>query len=177
MAIKDGGYAIYENVITDSITGPAVHVEVKNCAGGSLSIRTESKKGDEISKCDLPTSCGDSKWVSVKCSDLPGLKGVQDFYVTASGLSGELLVGNIKFSKAAEAEGDSLERISAVKSVAGMHYDGTTRTVELSRDMRWTVFDLNGVEVRRGFSRKVDLKNLGQGSYLVRAGGSSVRAH
>ena len=98
-AIKDGGYAIFENVITDSIVDVGVSVQVKNSAGGTLSLRTESKKGDVISKCELPTA-GDSKWTDVKCSNLPKLKGVQDFYLTAEGLGGETLVGNIKFGKA-----------------------------------------------------------------------------
>ena len=98
-AIKDGGYAIFENVITDSIVDVGVSVQVKNSAGGTLSLRTESKKGDVISKCELPTA-GDSKWTDVKCSNLLKLKGVQDFYLTAEGLGGETLVGNIKFGKA-----------------------------------------------------------------------------
>ncbi len=104
-AIKDGGYAIFENVITDSIVDVGVSVQVKNSAGGTLSLRSESKKGDVISKCELPTA-GDSKWTDVQCSNLPKhlpkLKGVQDFYLTAEGLGGETLVGNIKFGEAAD---------------------------------------------------------------------------
>ena len=92
-------YVIFENVITDSIVDVGVSVQVKNSAGGVLNLRTESKKGDVISKCELPTA-GDSKWNDVKCSNLPKLKGVQDFYLTAEGLGSETLVGNIKFDKA-----------------------------------------------------------------------------
>ena len=99
-AIKDGGYAIFENVITDSIVGVGVNVQVKNAAGGTLSLRKESKKGDVISKCELPGSGDATKWEEVKCSNLPKLSGVQDFYLTAEGLGGETLVGNFKFGKA-----------------------------------------------------------------------------
>jgi Carbohydrate binding module (family 6). len=98
-AIKDGGYAIFENVITDSIVGPGVLVQVKNGAGGTLNIRKESKKGDVISKCDLPSGGDESKWIDVRCTNMPELKGVQDFYLTAEGLGGETLVGNIKFDE------------------------------------------------------------------------------
>ncbi|WP_294984816.1 hypothetical protein [uncultured Fibrobacter sp.] len=78
-AIKDGGYAIFENVITDSIVGPGVLVQVKNGAGGTLNIRKEGKKGDVISKCELPSAGDASKWIDVRCTNLPELKGVQDF--------------------------------------------------------------------------------------------------
>ena len=86
-------------MITDSIVGPGVLVQVKNGAGGTLNIRKESKKGDVISKCDLPSVGDASKWIDVRCSNMPELKGVQDFYLTAEGLGGETLVGNIKFDE------------------------------------------------------------------------------
>ena len=74
-------------------------VQVKNGAGGTLNIRKESKKGDVISKCDLPSAGDASKWIDVRCSNMPELKGVQDFYLTAEGLGGETLLGNIKFDE------------------------------------------------------------------------------
>ena len=78
-AIKDGGYAIFENVITDSIMGPGVLVQGKNGAGGTLNSRKEGKKGDVISKCELPSAGDASKWIDVRCTNLLELKGVQDF--------------------------------------------------------------------------------------------------
>ena len=101
-AIKDGGYAIFENVITDSIVGTGVSVQVKNVAGGTLSLRKESKKGDVVSKCELPGAGDASKWTDVACTNLPKLEGVQDFYLTAEGLGDETLVGNIKFGKSVD---------------------------------------------------------------------------
>ena len=111
-AIKDGGYAIFENVITDSIVGPGVLVQVKNGAGGTLNIRKEGKKGDVISKCDLPSAGDASKWIDVRCSNMPELKGVQDFYLTAEGLGDETLLGNIKFD-----EGPKDTSTTAIKRV------------------------------------------------------------
>ena len=87
-------------MITDSIVGVGVSVQVKNASGGSLNLRKDSKKGDLISKCELPGSGDASKWAEVKCSNLSKLSGVQDFYLTAEGLGGETLVGNVKFGKA-----------------------------------------------------------------------------
>lgn len=176
MIIKDGGYAIYENVITDSIVGSSVHVQMKNCAGGTLSLRKESKKGDEISKCSIPATCGDTKWVDVKCSDLPKLSGIQDFYLTASGVSGELLVGNIKFSMADSTENsESVEKRSITQIANPMHYDAASRKVYLVDTMDWMIFDLNGVMARKGFGREINLNDLNHGTYLVRAGGRVIK--
>jgi len=110
-AIKDGGYAIFENVITDSIVGTGVSVQVKNAAGGTLSLRKESKKGDVISKCELPGSGDAAKWDEIACTNLPKLEGVQDFYLTAEGLGDETLVGNIKFGKPADTSSVKIRNI------------------------------------------------------------------
>ena len=100
-AIKDGGYAIYENVVTDSIVSTEVAIEVKNLAGGKISIRDGKKDGTVLSECELVaanekfTSKG---WTTVNCSNLKGVGGVKDFYLTASGVSGEAIVRNIVFA-------------------------------------------------------------------------------
>ncbi len=100
-AIKDGGYAIFENVVTDSIKSTEVAIEVKNLTGGKLSIRDGKKDGAVLSECELVaanekmTSKG---WTTVNCSNLKSLGGVKDFYLTASGVSGEAIVRNIVFA-------------------------------------------------------------------------------
>ena len=100
-AIKDGGYAIFENVVTDSIKSTEVAIEVKNLTGGKLSIRDGKKDGAVLSECELVaanekmTSKG---WTTVNCSNLKSLGGVKDFYLTASGVSGEAIVKNIVFA-------------------------------------------------------------------------------
>ena len=100
-AIKDGGYAIFENVVTDSIKSTEVAIEVKNLTGGKLSIRDGKKDGTVLSECELVaanekfTSKG---WTTVNCSNLKSIGGVKDFYLTASGVSGEAIVKNIVFA-------------------------------------------------------------------------------
>ena len=86
-------------------------VQVKNGAGGTLNIRKDSKKGDVISKCDLPSAGDASKWIDVRCSNMPELKGVQDFYLTAENLGDETLVGNIKFDEGVKDSTDAIRRI------------------------------------------------------------------
>ena len=100
-AIKDGGYAIFENVVTDSIRSAEVAIEVKSLTGGKLRIRDGKKDGTVLSECELVaanekfTSKG---WTTVNCSELKSLGGVKDFYLTASGVSGEVIVKNIVFA-------------------------------------------------------------------------------
>jgi arabinan endo-1,5-alpha-L-arabinosidase len=102
LAVKNGGYAIFENVVTDSIKSTEVKVELQQCSGGTLSIREGSASGTELSKCTVPSSCASGAWTEVNCSATKKLSGVKDFYLTGSGMSGEVLVGNIRFGKIAE---------------------------------------------------------------------------
>ena len=103
LAMKDGGYAIFENVVTDSIKSLEVSVEVKSVTGGKLSIRDGKKDGTVLSECELVaanekfTSKG---WTTVNCTNLKGIGGVKDFYLTASGVSGEVMLKNIVFASA-----------------------------------------------------------------------------
>lgn len=100
LAMKDGAYAIFENVITDSIVSNKVSIQVKN-ASGKLSLRSGSKSGTVLSECDLSKAETDENgWSVVECSEMKSQKGVQDFYLTASGVSGEVAVGNIMFKSA-----------------------------------------------------------------------------
>jgi arabinan endo-1,5-alpha-L-arabinosidase len=104
LAVKNGGYAIFENVVTDSIKSTEVKVELQQCNGGTLSIREGSASGTELSKCTVPSSCANGTWTEVNCSATKKLSGVKDFYLTGSGMSSEVLVGNIRFGKAASIE-------------------------------------------------------------------------
>ena len=100
-AIKDGGYAIFENVVMDSISSTEVSVEVKNLTGGKLSIRDGKKDGTVLSECELTAANAKSTangWMTVNCTNLKSLGGVKDFYLTASGVSGEAIVKNIVFA-------------------------------------------------------------------------------
>lgn len=100
-AIKDGGYAIFENVVTDSIVSTEVAIEVKSLTGGKLSIRDGKKDGTVLSECELVAANEKSTtkgWTMVSCSNLKSIGGVKDFYLTASGVSGEVIVKNIVFA-------------------------------------------------------------------------------
>jgi arabinan endo-1,5-alpha-L-arabinosidase len=91
-------------VVTDSIKSTEVKVELQQCSGGTLSIREGSASGTELSKCTVPSSCASGAWTEVNCSATKKLSGVKDFYLTGSGMSGEVLVGNIRFGKTASIE-------------------------------------------------------------------------
>ena len=100
-AIKDGGYAIFENVVTDSIVATEVAIEVKSLTGGKLSIRDGKKDGTVLSECELVAANEKSTtkgWTTVNCSNLKSHGGVKDYYLTASGISGEVIVKNIVFA-------------------------------------------------------------------------------
>ena len=173
LAIKDGGYAIFENVVTDSIKSTSVAVQLKQCAGGLLNIRADGKSGDVLSKCDVPTSCGNDAWVDVACSEMPKLTGVKDFYLTASGVSGELLVGNIKFkSKVVEPPVDTSKvdtsAVDTSKIDTSKADDSTTTALAnvASLRMGYSVTKLPnglGVQFEKGGSYRVFLLNsMGQ---------------
>ena len=101
LAIKNGGYAIFENVVTDSIKSQEVSIEVERLTGGKLSIRDGKKDGTVLSECELAAinaNSLDNGWTQIFCSSLKGLGGVKDFYLTASGVSGEVIVKNIVFA-------------------------------------------------------------------------------
>ncbi|SHK45412.1 family 43 glycosylhydrolase [Fibrobacter sp. UWEL] len=119
LAMKDGGYAIFENVVTDSIKSTDVRVMVKGSAG-KLALRLDSKAGTVVSECDLSKGVAAANgWSEVTCSTLGGSKkltGVQDFYLTASGVSGEVVVGNMMFKASAVIPSSSSAVISSSSS-------------------------------------------------------------
>lgn len=133
LAIKDGGYAIFENVIADSIKSTDVKIELQQCKGGTLSIRDGSKSGTELSKCTVPSSCGNGTWTEVKCTATSKLSGIKDFYLTGSGMSGEVLVGNIKFGDGTPEEaafvkhgaGSSSQTVAAGSAIESFYYNWT----------------------------------------------------
>ena len=103
LAIKNGGYAIFENVVTDSIKSQEVSIEVERLTGGKLSIRDGKKDGTVLSECELVAANAKSSangWTQIACSNLKGIGGVKDFYLTASGVSGEVMLKNIVFASA-----------------------------------------------------------------------------
>ena len=98
-AIKDGGYAIFENVVLDSLKDIGnVFLQVKNASSGKIVIRDGKKDGTAVFTCDLSnSSLMGGGWSVAKCSGDMGLRGIKDLYLTASGISGEAILGNLIF--------------------------------------------------------------------------------
>ena len=101
LAIKDGGYAIFENVVTDSIKNlklAEIVLQVKNASSGKIVIRDGKKDGTALFTCDLSkASLMGNGWNGVACPIETEIKGIKDLYLTASGISGEAIIGNIAF--------------------------------------------------------------------------------
>lgn len=172
-AIKAGGYAIFENVVTDSIRSTDVKVQLQQCSGGTLSIRDGSKGGTELSKCTMPASCGTGSWTEVSCTATTKLKGVKDFYLTASGNSGEVLVGNIKFGNGAPAPatlakhgaGSSSQTVESGAEITGYYYDFANATgVKVTGLPSGIKADVDAAAKKVTFSGKVDA-NVAAGEY------------
>lgn len=156
LAMKDGGYALFENVVTDSIKSTKVSIQVKN-GSGKIALRTGSKSGTVLSECDLSKGTAAANgWSVVECSEMKAQKGVQDFYLTASGVSGEVAVGNIMFKAAAPVVSSSSVAAEESSSSSSM---GVAEGV--SSDGK----DVIGVTpvAARGFT-----VSRADGSYLVR---------
>jgi arabinan endo-1,5-alpha-L-arabinosidase len=113
-------------VVTDSIKSTEVAVELKDLTGGKLSIRDGKKDGTVLSECELVGANAKSNakgWTTVACSNLKSIGGVKDFYLTASGVSGETIVRNIVFASSPgeivcnqEPCGDPISSSSSVDS-------------------------------------------------------------
>lgn len=116
-AIKDGGYAIFENVVADSIKSDEVSVQVKNAAAGKLAIRDGAKNGTVLAECDLSTAkAAANGWSEASCGTLKSKTGIKDLYLTASGISGEAIVGNILFKSAPLPESSSSSAVAESSS-------------------------------------------------------------
>ena len=198
LAIKDGGYAIFENVVTDSIKSQEVSIEVKSITGGKLSIRDGKKDGTVLSECELVAANAKSAangWTQVACSNIKSLGGVKDFYLTASGVSGEVLVGNIVFASApaekvcnnepCEESSSSTDITSsssgttsiahAVPMVSGytISRDGAGYTLRFDRPGNYNVYVLNpmGQLMARKVTHmnsEVQMHELPKGNYIFR---------
>ena len=116
-AIKDGGYAIFENVVADSIKSDEVSVQVKNATAGKLAIRDGAKNGTVLAECDLSTAkAAANGWSEASCGTLKSKTGIKDLYLTASGISGEAIVGNIVF-KSSAASSSSVAEVSSSSAI------------------------------------------------------------
>lgn len=49
-------------------------------------------------------------------------------------------------------------------------YDGAARMIHLTQNAKWTLLDVNGIAVRRGFGREINVRSVRSGMYFVRTG-------
>jgi len=185
-AIKDGGYAIFENVVTDSIKSETVSVQVKNATSGKLSIRDGKKDGTVLSECDLSTAKSAANgWSEVSCSNLKSKSGIKDFFLTAFNVSGEVLVGNIMFKSSAVSSSSSVlvESSSSagpvalpVQSRALVGYNVSRLQdgyrVQFAESGNHRVYLLNSmgqvVSAKNVNGTEVEFRNLPKGRYIVK---------
>ena len=103
--------------MTDSIKSDEVSVQVKNAAAGKLAIRDGAKNGTVLAECDLSTAkAAANGWSEANCGTLKSKTGIKDFYLTASGVSGEAIVGNILFKSAPLPESSSSSAVAESSS-------------------------------------------------------------
>lgn len=168
-AIKAGGWALFENVITDSIKGNEVSIQVKNSSGGTLTLHAGSRTSAAISTCTLPSSA--SEWTKVECSSLSDLSGVKDFYIKAEGLSQEVLVGNISF----EQDGPPISLMK--QKTPGLNYQltktGPNYTVVFDEPGAYTIDVFNSLgqvlkRVSTSNEKSIELSNLPETKTIIR---------
>ena len=162
LCMKAGGWALYENVITDSIVSSDISVIVKNANGGKLDIRSGSKNGTILSSCDLPKS-GD-EWIEVECTTLSVLSGIQDLYITVSGNTDELILRNIKFGKGTSTQ---LQE-STSEEIVKAYYDQKKQRVDLGKSCKWTLYDIQGYAISNGNGQYIEMKRERNGVYIVK---------
>jgi hypothetical protein len=56
-----------------------------------------------------------------------------------------------------------------------VHYDAFARVIRLGVDASWTLLDVNGVVVRRGYGNEINAKNMRPGAYFVRSGSLNAK--
>lgn len=168
-AIKAGGWALFENVITDSIKGNEVSIQVKNSSGGTLTLHAGSRTSAAISTCTLPSST--NEWTKVECSSLSDLSGVKDFYIKAEGLSQEVLVGNISF----EEDGPPISLMK--QKTPGLNYQltktGSNYTVIFNEPGAYTIDVFNSLgqvlkRVSTSNEKSIELSNLPETKTIIR---------
>lgn len=172
LAVKNGGYAIFENVVTDSIKSTEVKVELQQCSGGTLSIREGSASGTELSKCTVPSSCANGAWTEVNCSATKKLSGVKDFYLTGSGMSGEVLVGNIRFGKIAEPPVSSSSVVPPASSSSVAPVESSSSIAEVSSSSEISTALAQAKSLKTGY--KLTANALGYTFHFDRPGNYEI---
>lgn len=164
LAMKDGGWALFENVITDSIQSKNWSIVVKNANGGKLSIRTGSKNGPVIASCELPYQ-EDDQWTEVNGGTFNELSGIQDLFLTVSGNAKEFSLRNLKFGESTSTGTEDKE----VSHAESPYYDTFLQRFDIGKICDWTLYNVSGNIISTGNSQYIDMKNLSAGVYIIKS--------
>ena len=75
-------------------------IQVRQCHGGELKLRSGSPTESPFGSCIIPTSCAADQWTTVECTATRP-SGIQDLYMTLSNAgAGALEVGTLRFENA-----------------------------------------------------------------------------
>ena len=56
-----------------------------------------------------------------------------------------------------------------------VRYDASARVIRLAVDASWALLDVNGVVVRRGYGREIQVRSVCSGMYFVLAGKNTAK--
>lgn len=56
-----------------------------------------------------------------------------------------------------------------------VHYDASARVIRLGAEASWALLDVNGVVVRRGYGREIQVRSVCSGMYFVRAARTTAK--
>ena len=56
-----------------------------------------------------------------------------------------------------------------------VHYDASARVIRLGAEASWALLDVNGVVVRRGYGREIQVRSVRSGMYFVRAARTTAK--
>ena len=62
-----------------------------------------------------------------------------------------------------------------VSSLQQVRYDASARVIRLGADASWALLDVNGVVVRRGYGREIQVRSVRSGVYFVRTAHTTTK--
>lgn len=99
LSLKNDGWTLYENIVFDSISDSKTIIQMRQCQGGTISLRSDITTATPFGTCSIPTSCPNNSWTSVACTTALPI-GVHDLYMTLTNAGpNSLQIGNLIFEK------------------------------------------------------------------------------
>ncbi len=85
----------------------------------------------------------------------------------------------VQFAKAELPKPTGIARGSAgalnAQTMQQVRYDASARVIHLGAEASWFLLDVNGVVVRRGYGREIQVRSVRSGMYFVRAGQNTAK--